>query len=256
MTWAKVDDGFWCHPKVVGLPLEAIGVWALALSWCSKNLTDGAIPRRLVKAMEWPETAVDELVAEGLWEETDRGWLVHDYLDFNPSKSDVDAAKDSQRKRTAKFRDRRKRKDVSHSNAFCNGVGNAPPDPVKSTTTTASSIGGGRTFSHEELRGFNWFAELFAGGDTSSIAPLVSFRSAYGYIGARCLAEGAVVARNIRGTTWCQQNRHRVGPAHVQKYWLEFLVGNRNHEPAQPGRVERQPEYMAPYVHDLAEGAR
>lgn len=134
MTWAKVDDGFWCHPKVTGLPLEAIGVWTLALSWCANNLTDGAIPRALAKRMDWPPAAVDELVAEGLWDETDRGWSVHNYLRFNPSKEEVSALRDSGRKRASQSRDRRGKTSTYSSAERSQNVRpppgvRPPPDP-------------------------------------------------------------------------------------------------------------------------------
>ena len=32
--WAKVDDGWWKHRKVVALSLPARGLWVTALSYC------------------------------------------------------------------------------------------------------------------------------------------------------------------------------------------------------------------------------
>lgn len=133
MTWARLDDGFWCNDKVIGLSLEATGVWAKTLSWVAFHKTDGCIPSKLPSQMGWPDSAVDELVAEGLWEEAERGWLIHDYLEYNPSRAELDTSKAAQRERTAKHRDRRKREAVSEGNALRttlrNALGNTPPDP-------------------------------------------------------------------------------------------------------------------------------
>lgn len=44
MTWFKLDDGFYDHPKVADLPNAAVGLWVKAAVWCSKHLTDGVVP--------------------------------------------------------------------------------------------------------------------------------------------------------------------------------------------------------------------
>lgn len=147
MTWAKVDDRLWCHPKFLDLSLEATGVWVRSLSWCSMHLTDGAIPRALPATLGWPTSAVDQLVAAVLWDEADRGWAIHDYLEFNPSKAEVLAERSAGKKRASRSRDRRKRTDVGQGESVrpneqrTFAVRNAPPDPVNSSllSTTENS---------------------------------------------------------------------------------------------------------------------
>jgi hypothetical protein len=106
MSWARVDDGFWCHPKVVGISFAARGVWISALSWCAQFGTDGFIVRGSARALEFPVEAIDELVAEGLWEETPRGYQIHDYLKYNPSKAEVEARREFERVKKARTRSR------------------------------------------------------------------------------------------------------------------------------------------------------
>jgi len=39
--------------------------------------------------------ALAELTDRGLWEETASGWLIHDFLDWNPSSAEVSAKRAS-----------------------------------------------------------------------------------------------------------------------------------------------------------------
>lgn len=92
MAWAKVEEQFWSHPKCDGISLQAIGLWVLALSWSSDKMTDGYIkPDTLYRLHLDAYAYVDELVDAGLWDENprDEGWIIHDFLDYNPSKVEV-----------------------------------------------------------------------------------------------------------------------------------------------------------------------
>lgn len=94
MSWGRLDDSFFDHPKVVGLRLELIGLWAKGLGYCGRHLTDGAIRRALLPQLTgFPLSRAtrlaDELVKAGLWEPAGADYLVHDYLDWNPSRREV-----------------------------------------------------------------------------------------------------------------------------------------------------------------------
>lgn len=106
MSWFKVDDMFWSHPKVIALSASATGLWVRAGSWAAAYLTDGRIPRHVVYMLiPEPKRKVDEciseLIAAGLWAATDDGWLFHDWADMQPSREHVLArrADDASRKR-------------------------------------------------------------------------------------------------------------------------------------------------------------
>jgi len=92
MPWVRLDDGYPEHPKVdqVG-PLAA---WLNVCAWayCARNLTDGFIPNDRVPrlaSVRQPLKLVDRLVEVDLWERVDGGYQVHDYLDYNPSRAQV-----------------------------------------------------------------------------------------------------------------------------------------------------------------------
>ena len=94
MTWAKICDTLHGHPKAADAGLEAMGLWALALSHCAAYSTNGRVKRTAAARLAGDEATLDRLAAKlvdaGLWEVApDGGWLVHDYLEYNPSREAV-----------------------------------------------------------------------------------------------------------------------------------------------------------------------
>lgn len=116
MTWSKFDDGSRKHPKAVRAGNEAWSFWSGAVQYSNQHLTDGFIPegalateilpvpippkRAKVLAMLLVEAKLRPEGA-GLFEIVDGGYLVHDFLDWNPSKAEVEEKrrKDRDRKR-------------------------------------------------------------------------------------------------------------------------------------------------------------
>ena len=109
MAWARLDDGFFCHPKVTELADVCPPAGFLhirAISYCTKYLTDGWISASAVASLVPSEEArkeqIDALVAVGLWYSEDGKYAIHDFLDWNPSKVEVNEKrlKDRERKRS------------------------------------------------------------------------------------------------------------------------------------------------------------
>jgi hypothetical protein len=99
MSWAKLDDQFFDHPKARQVGLHGRALFVAGLCWSAGNLTDGFIADtdlQLVAAKAEVPGAVTarRLVDAGLWAVVAGGWVVHDYHDFNPSS-------ESERKRRA-----------------------------------------------------------------------------------------------------------------------------------------------------------
>lgn len=94
MSWVRLDDTFPEHPKIVALSMDARWEFLVGLCYASRYLTDGFIPASVVAR---DRKAVDELVRVGLWAPTGDGdgYRIHDYLDFQRSRADVE----EQRKR-------------------------------------------------------------------------------------------------------------------------------------------------------------
>ncbi len=130
MAWAKLDDKFHGNPKVLQASLPALGLYALGLSYCCDQLTDGQLSRKVVAGWKGWKPAADDLVRVGLWEETPGGYVVHDYLQWNASRQQIvhERADAADRKRT--FRERR-------TNAGRNGDAtwdSGPPTPTPTPT--------------------------------------------------------------------------------------------------------------------------
>jgi hypothetical protein len=96
MPWLKIDDAFPEHMKVVGLSDRAFRIHVSALCFCARNLTDGHVPEPTVRALTLgKKTPINDLVRAGLWHENgDGGFVINDYLDYNPSRAHVQAERE------------------------------------------------------------------------------------------------------------------------------------------------------------------
>ena len=99
MPYARLDDIFPEHPKVAALSDRAFRVHVRGICYSAKVLSDGFVPFAIARG--WGDKPVSELTLAGLWDAVPGGFSIHDFLDFNPSKSQVKAkrAADSERKR-------------------------------------------------------------------------------------------------------------------------------------------------------------
>lgn len=90
MTWFKVDDSFYDHPKVFDLPDSAVALWTRAGCWAARNLTDGFVPARMpARLCDDHDSAVRALIDRGLWKRTRGGYQFHDWDAYQPSSDDV-----------------------------------------------------------------------------------------------------------------------------------------------------------------------
>ncbi len=95
------------HPKVLALPEEdraaAFGYWCASLVLCQAYRNDGEIPRAQLPAVfACPESERDRLVRllvdVGLYEDAGHVLRVHDYLDHNRSRDEIESAHERMRK--------------------------------------------------------------------------------------------------------------------------------------------------------------
>lgn len=108
-VWVKLDDQFHDSPKIVGLSLEAIGLHALALSYCGDRLTDGHLSGGWVRMRSAGRGELaEELIEAGIWSRNGNGYLIHDFLDYNPSREQVEGEREKARSRMRKVRENRK----------------------------------------------------------------------------------------------------------------------------------------------------
>jgi hypothetical protein len=85
--WGRLDDGWYDHPKVVACGPIGMALHAWSISYCSRHLTDGYVRKGALPT--WARPATRTLVDNGLFDELVGGFMVHDYLDWNPSRNQV-----------------------------------------------------------------------------------------------------------------------------------------------------------------------
>jgi len=93
MTYARVDDQFTEHPKVLEIGPLGEALWLRGLLYASRNLTDGFVPMAFLRRMGDMDALqqVPHLIAAGLWHECEGGYRIHDYDDWQRTKADIDA---------------------------------------------------------------------------------------------------------------------------------------------------------------------
>ena len=101
----KIDDGFLGHRKADHISDRVLGFWVRSLLYVARNLTDGRLPASFVRT-KTQMALCDDLLHRGLWEKTEHGYLVHDYLQWNDAKAVVESRRATNRLRQAAWRDR------------------------------------------------------------------------------------------------------------------------------------------------------
>lgn len=137
MSWVKLDDRFPSHRKIALLSDRAFRLHVSALCWCAENLTDGHISDRelpLVAHVRGLKATAKQLEDAGVWDRVEGGWLVHDYLDYNPSRDQVLAERKKNAERQERFRQRKNGKPVppdGAGNGRSNGVTDGASDAAE-----------------------------------------------------------------------------------------------------------------------------
>lgn len=101
--YVQLANGFYLNRKVRRLRRtmpSAIGAYALMLSYCGDNLTDGYVDADTAEfVLDISEQELDALQQAGLVESVEGGYVVHDYLEHNRSRQQVMAKRKRERER-------------------------------------------------------------------------------------------------------------------------------------------------------------
>ena len=140
MAWFRVDDKLWGHPKWLATPARARALWVTAGSWCADQLTDGRVPSHVLPVLGGSTRDAVELVARGLWKPSEDGWEFHDWIDFQPSREQVQSerAAAKERQRRAREKARESRQQSRGESRRDEGVSHGPPDPTRPDPTRSS----------------------------------------------------------------------------------------------------------------------
>jgi hypothetical protein len=102
MAYIKLVNNCPRHPKIVGLSDKGFRWWVNGLCYASEFLTDGFLPPTFLATV--PAKARAELLQAGLWVVDGEETRVHDYLDHQTSKGQVEV----ERERLRDFRNKQK----------------------------------------------------------------------------------------------------------------------------------------------------
>lgn len=154
MTWTRLDEHIFEHPKLLGVSVPAQMLYVRALVYCNRMLTDGrvseAAAQLLMQGMEHvamkatadrlfedyqTPTLVDlagELVRARLWHKQSgqgSGWNVHAFLEYQPSKGAVMDLR-LKRQRAGQLGGLRSANTQAFAQASARGGAQAKPKPV------------------------------------------------------------------------------------------------------------------------------
>lgn len=115
MAWFALDDGFDSHPKVRKAGNAAVGLFVRLGVHATKHLTEGHLDGDIVTAYGTAAT-IRKLLTVGMLHEPGHGcprcpqpaadgYYIHDYLDYNKSRAQIEAAREAARKRQQRGRD-------------------------------------------------------------------------------------------------------------------------------------------------------
>lgn len=212
MTWFKVDDGFWSHPKTLTLSKGAVALWVRSGSYAGQHLTDGVISRHVLPILQGNDDEAAELVAAGLWLDHIEGYLFHDWHKYQPTKDKVEGDRARTAERVAAWRG--KKKDYSPSL-----LDNPPrPDPTRPpyavTPQGCNAVTNGVTDSFNEF----WSAYPRKAGKG---AAKTAFTKALNKADASTIIAAAEAYRDdpnrqdqftAHASTWLNQERWEDGP--------------------------------------------
>ena len=96
MAYTNTDYSFWTNPKIRFAGRDAAFLYIAGNGFCNEYLTDGFISDTDIETVAFnafqrqPKKAVESLVKAGLWDRVSGGYMIHDYLDYNKSKQEIE----------------------------------------------------------------------------------------------------------------------------------------------------------------------
>jgi len=170
MPWVRFEDSFPLNRKIRRAGRDAYLLHFTATCFSARHLTDGHIddrdfPDLAHEAMLTPEaaaTALTSLIDNGLVETTSTGWVIHDFLDYQPSRAQVLSEREATRERQRQSRlSRRDSQPMSHSDSRQQSQrdlarSSGPPtrpDPTRTRPLPPPPDNGSGTPAHETTGG-------------------------------------------------------------------------------------------------------
>jgi hypothetical protein len=110
VTYIRLDDGFLMNTAMRKLGLAGRSLYIAGLCHCSRELTDGTIAKEVVDVLctqaQVTEKVVGQLVDAGRWIDEGDHYRVHDYLEHQRSREQVERERARNRRNVTAYRHR------------------------------------------------------------------------------------------------------------------------------------------------------
>lgn len=92
MPYTELDDNYGEAPKNWALSHIAFRLQTCAIIYCNRHHTDGVLLKAKASTLipGFRQSAVTELVKSGHWVDTGESYTIHDFLEHNASRAEVD----------------------------------------------------------------------------------------------------------------------------------------------------------------------
>lgn len=139
MTWLRLDDTFAEHPKVDRLSDGAFRLHVAGMCYSARHLTDGFVPAERAARLvpRYKRTYVAELVVADLWHEADGGWVIHDFLTYNPSAEKVKTEREAAADRMRRLRSGERSPEQPPERSPARSGTPSRPDPSRSKSSSS-----------------------------------------------------------------------------------------------------------------------
>ena len=139
MSWFRLDDKFHSNQKVIAARNAAVGLYVRCGTWSADQGTEGRIPSH-VALMFGTKAEIARVSAAGLWQPTDYGYLIRDYLEYTLSNDEVGERREKRAEagRAGGIKSgesRRSKREASASDSGKQIEANTNPDPTRPDPT-------------------------------------------------------------------------------------------------------------------------
>lgn len=262
MPWGKHDDKFHRSRKVKPLRrslrgLAALGLRSLLHSECLDDPElDGRITADDLRTPQ--ERQLCELLADAkLLDRDGEDYVIHDWADYNPTKSGISQAREKAAQRSAAYRERQRHGVTEPSLTHESSV----PSRAR-----ASGMGTGSNSSSSEAVPISEALDLIA-SVTARTWDAQSWGDDLRWIAAQPERERRRVRETLAADPWVEGNPSKVTPGHVRKMWAKYSAppdkgaprpnGQEAHEQAQErARKRREAIDSARYLIDTSDNPR
>lgn len=118
--WVRLDVDYFRNPKAIAAGRDGRDLHLASICWVGSQLTDGHIPADVLSTVaadagivhrRFTGAAVDRIVAAGLWVPNGDGWDLHDFVEMNGTRAEVEQERAAYLERQRRYNRKRQRHD-------------------------------------------------------------------------------------------------------------------------------------------------